>query len=113
VRLAALGAECLEAADGAEALALTGSSAPDLLIIDVGMPRMNGFELVDVLRRGSARALPLLVYAGRDLTLAERKALVLGDTRHLTKTKVSEDELVGAVRELLDGLLEKRAEPST
>ncbi len=104
-RLRALGVECMEAADGAQALDQVRAHRPDLLVLDVMMPGMDGFELVDLLRHEPANSLPLLVYTGRDLSAAERRSLTLGITHHLTKARASEDEFVRAVRRLLDGLV--------
>ena len=43
--------DILEAADGAQALALVASDAPDFITMDVNMPGMNGFEAVEAIRR--------------------------------------------------------------
>ena len=106
-RLRALGVECIEVADGAEALDQVRAQPPDLLVLDVTLPGMDGFELVDLLRHEPARSLPLLVYTGRDLNATERRSLTLGITQHLTKARATEDEFVRAVRRLLDGLIER------
>jgi CheY-like chemotaxis protein len=96
--------ECVEAADGADALRAARELPPDLIVLDVGMPRMDGFELVEALRREQSHATPLVVYTGRDLTAGERRALTLGVTRHLTKARATEEEFVRTVREMLAGV---------
>ena len=48
--LAGAGHEVCEAADGLEALDLIRSARPDLLVLDLWMPRVNGFEVLDSLR---------------------------------------------------------------
>jgi DNA-binding response OmpR family regulator len=106
--LTRLGVSCLTAADGERALEVARAQPPDLIILDVGLPRVDGFELVDVLRQGKGRTTPLLVYSGRELTQEDRRQLTLGITRHLTKTRVSDEELMGSVRALLLGLLGER-----
>ncbi|MBF5045494.1 response regulator [Aggregicoccus sp. 17bor-14] len=103
--LSRLGVTCLQAADGVSALAAVRAQPPDLIILDVGLPRMDGFEVVDVLRQGKGRTTPLLVYSGKDLSPEDRRQLTLGITRHLTKARVSDEELLGSVRTLLHGLL--------
>jgi PAS domain S-box-containing protein len=97
--------ECVEATDGADAMRIARELPPDLIVLDIGMPRTDGFELVDALRREQSRATPLVVYTGRDLSAGERRALTLGVTRHLTKARATEAEFVGTVRELLAGVL--------
>jgi PAS domain S-box-containing protein len=97
--------ECVEATDGADAMRIARELPPDLIVLDIGMPRMDGFELVEALRRERCRATPLVVYTGRDLSAGERHALTLGVTRHLTKARATEAEFVGTVRELLAGVV--------
>ena len=103
LRLRSMGIDCVEAADGAEAISEIRNHKPDLIILDVGLPRPDGFEVVDILRRDGARQTPLLVYTGRDLTREDAKRLSLGRTRHLTKSRASEETFVEAVRGLLRG----------
>jgi PAS domain S-box-containing protein len=104
-QLAGLGVQCLQAGDGPGAVEAARAHAPDLIILDVGLPRLDGFEVVDILRQGKGRTTPLLVYSGRELSAEDRRQLTLGITRHLTKTRVSDEELLGSVRALLNGLL--------
>ncbi len=104
-QLTRLGVQCVQAEDGRSAVEAARTQPPDLIILDVGLPHMDGFEVVDVLRQGKGRATPLLVYSGRELDAEERRQLTLGITRHLTKTRVSDEELLGSVRSLLHGLL--------
>jgi CheY-like chemotaxis protein len=51
-----LGARVLRAHDGASALDVLGSDTPDLILSDLVMPRMDGYQLVERLRRDPARA---------------------------------------------------------
>ncbi|MCK8499678.1 ATP-binding protein [Myxococcus fulvus] len=116
-RLERLGrVQVFEAADGESAVELARRTPPDLIVLDVGLPGLDGFEVVDILRRGRGRTTPLIVFTGRDLSRADQRQLTLGMTRHLSKARSSEEELVASVRELLhellsgqDGELETRA----
>jgi PAS domain S-box-containing protein len=103
-----LGAACYEAEDGESAVALARETPPDLILMDVGLPRLDGFEVVDILRQGKGRGTPLIVFTGRELTSKDQHQLTLGITRHLTKARTSEDELMASVKELLNGLLARR-----
>ncbi len=72
-----LGYQLLEAADGAEALALTRERRPDLIITDILMPTMNGYDLVQALRADPALAdIPIIFYTA---TYKEREARSLGN----------------------------------
>ena len=105
-QLSALGVDVVEAEDGRAALRRVASAQPDLIVLDVGLPGMDGFDLVSVLRRGPARYTPLLVYTGRDLQDADRARLTLGLTKHLTKGRESDGAVVDAIRTLMAGFLE-------
>jgi PAS domain S-box-containing protein len=90
------------AADGQEAFHMIMEQKPDLLILDLMMPNLDGFQLVRLLRqRRWTQKIPLLVLTALDLTEGERTLLQLGPTRHLTKGPMIQQEVVGRVRELL------------
>jgi len=105
-QLRSCGIVCTEAASGAEALRLARADPPGLIVLDVGMPGMDGYQVVAALQRRHLGEVPLVVYSGRELGARDRAALTLGPTRHLLKARSSERELVGAVRELLGGRAE-------
>ncbi|MFI5181687.1 MAG: PAS domain S-box protein [Thermoanaerobaculia bacterium] len=85
-----------------EALKALREVKPDILILDLGLPDGDGQKVVEELRRDPRLTiLPLLVYTGRDLTARDRESLTLGPTRHLTKSKASDEEVLRAVHELI------------
>jgi DNA-binding NarL/FixJ family response regulator len=81
-----------EAADGAEAIALAAELKPDLLLLDLGLPVMNGIEVTRALRRAGPRPYVLLLsaYDDEDYVLA---AIEAGATGYLLKTARSADVL--------------------
>ena len=84
-----------EAIRGAEA------EPPALMVLDVGLPERDGFDVVDAMRqRADLRSIPVLVYTGRDLTEEQRGRLRLGPTRFLTKSKASDEDFRRLVLEL-------------
>lgn len=90
------------AADGQEAFRMILEEKPDLLILDLMMPNLDGFQLVRLLRqRRSTQQIPLLVLTALDLTEGEKTLLQLGPTRHITKGPAIQEEIVSRVRELL------------
>ena len=101
-----LGARCVEARDGAEAIRLAGERVFDLIVLDVGLPSVDGFEVVRALRGRGGTPPALLIYSGRDLDAGEREGLRLGLTRYLAKSGGNRDALGKAVVELLDGLID-------
>lgn len=96
------GFEAETAANGDEALQKIERLHPDLLILDVLMPEMNGFVLVRTLRqRLEAQEMPVIVLTTKDLTDEERTALTLGPTKFLTKSLITVEMLTAAMHELL------------
>jgi PAS domain S-box-containing protein len=108
-QLAAIGAECLEAGDGKEAVEAARRHQPDLIVLDVGMPEMDGFDVVEALKGEDGGSTPLVVYTGRELSDSDRKRLTLGITRHLTKSRATETEFVAVIGALLDGVAPHRS----
>ncbi len=88
-----------EAADGAEALALVPAAAPDVLLLDVRMPRMSGLDVLDRLGDGRPPTLVLTTFDDAELLL---RAVRAGARGFLNKD-VSLDELVAAIRALARG----------
>ena len=80
------GVESREARDGVEALDGLSRALPDLMIVDLDMPRLGGFDLIRRTReRLGERAPPVIVISSRDGAEDRERARVLGVTRYLTK----------------------------
>ena len=102
LRLAQQGIFTRVATSARHAAAMMRERMPALLVLDIGLPDSDGFDLVSQLRRDDrAKRLPLIVYSGRDFDSGDRDRLTLGPTRFLTKSRVSEDEFTETVEELL------------
>ncbi len=100
------GVETFHAAGGLQAIELCRRVLPDLLVLDLGLPEADGFEVVDWLRRDDRlRALPLVVYTGRELDKADRARLALGSpTEFLTKGRITPEDFERHVMALLERL---------
>jgi DNA-binding response OmpR family regulator len=95
------GFEVAVAGDGEEALACVASFNPDLILLDVMMPKKSGFEVCEALRADPGRAglkIIMLTAKGRDTEMA--KGLAIGADAYVTKP-FSTKELVDAVKEML------------
>ena len=86
------------AADGAVALEQIAKTQPDLLILDIGMPKMDGYETIRKLRNESA--LPVLFLSARDDEIDKVLGLELGGDDYVTKP-FSPRELIARIRAIL------------
>jgi DNA-binding response OmpR family regulator len=88
------------ATDSRSALLAVLADPPDLLVLDVNMPGLNGWELCDIVRRQTTtRDVPVLFLTGRGDVRDQITALQVGGTDHLKKP-FRADELRGKVRAL-------------
>jgi DNA-binding response OmpR family regulator len=96
------GHEVITAGDGQEAIELLAKSRPDLMILDVMMPRKNGFEVCAEVRANPALSgMPILMLTAKGREAEMKKGLSLGADAYITKP-FSTHELVAQVQELLD-----------
>jgi len=93
------GFEVATAADGQQALTLAESFRPDLLVLDVMMPGMDGFGVVRRLRQ-SGRHTPVLFLTARDAAEDKVSGLTLGGDDYVTKP-FSLDEVLARIRAVL------------
>ena len=95
------GFDVIVAGDGEEALAKIRADRPDLVLLDVMMPKKTGFDVCQEVRADASFAgmrILMLTAKGRDTEVA--KGLALGADAYMTKPFSTKD-LVGKVRELL------------
>lgn len=96
------GLDVVTANDGQEALELLASSRPDLMILDVMMPRKNGFEVCAEVRADPELAgMPILMLTAKGREAEMKKGISLGADAYITKP-FSTHDLVAKVHELLD-----------
>jgi DNA-binding response OmpR family regulator len=86
--------------DGPSALAQMRATPPDMLILDLMLPGMSGFDILQAVRQNPAtQGLPVLMLTAKGATLDRDTAERLGVTRFMTKPFANGD-VVAAVREL-------------
>lgn len=95
------GYRVVEAADGAQALERLAEGGLDVAIIDMSMPGMSGFELIEAIRR-QGLALPVLMLSMHDEEPYALRAVRAGAQGYLMKDRVGE-ELLPALQRLLGG----------
>jgi CheY-like chemotaxis protein len=113
-RLLAEGYEIVAAHDGEEALALAVKEKPDLIISDVMMPKISGFDMLDILR-STPETKDTKVIMMTALSQAEDKSRAdkLGADRYLVKSQVTLEDVAKIAREVLEGTSGAPAAPAT
>lgn len=106
--LSAQGYQVLEADDGEAALAVLRRNAIDLLILDLGLPGMDGFEVIKQLR-DSGSAVPIVVLSVRTDEAGKVRALDLGADDYVSKP-FGMDELLARVRAAVRHRLQQEGE---
>ncbi len=91
-----------EAEHGRAALEWLAKSRPQLVLLDLMMPEMDGFEFLDALRSdGDRRSIPVVVVTARDLTEEDRRRLNGGVERIVAKSPRDPDALLAQIRHLV------------
>lgn len=103
-RLQAEGYAIVSARDGEEALVVAKQEKPDLIISDVMMPKISGFEMLDILRNTDGlKEVKVIMLTALGQTDDKSRADKLGADRYLVKSQVTLEDIVKAAQELLGG----------
>lgn len=102
IRLTAEGYQIVMAHDGEEALAVAVKERPDLIITDAMMPKISGFDMLDILR-STPEMKDIKVIIMTALSSEEQRARgeSLGANRYLVKSQVGIEDVVNVVHEVL------------
>jgi signal transduction histidine kinase/CheY-like chemotaxis protein len=101
--LSALGAfDVVEAERGEEALMLARSHRPDVIFLDLNLPDMSGFEILDVLKsEEKTRNIPVIIHTSEVLNDEKRRRLNKDTVAILTKGSKSREEAIAQIRDSL------------
>lgn len=110
IRLTAEGYEIVPAGDGEQALALAVREKPDLIISDVMMPKISGFDMLDILRSTpETKDIKVIMMTALSSEDQRERGEALGADRFLVKSQVGIEDVVNAVHEVLDAKPENTA----
>lgn len=102
VRLLAEGYTLISSGDGEEALAAAIGEKPDLIISDVMMPKISGFEMLDLLRSNeNTKNIPVIMLTALSSEQQRERGTRLGADRYLVKSQVGIEDIVRTVHEVL------------
>lgn len=103
-RLQAEGYTIVSAKDGEEALVVAKAEKPDLVISDVMMPKISGFEMLDILRNtDELKGVKVIMLTALGQSDDQQRADKLGADRYLVKSQVTLEDIVKVTHELLEG----------
>lgn len=103
IRLTAEGYEIVTAGDGEEALASAVREKPDLILSDVMMPKISGFDMLDILRQTpETKDIKVIMMTALSSEDQRERGNALGADRYLVKSQVGIEDVVNAVHEVLE-----------
>lgn len=102
VRLLAEGYDIVSAGDGEEALAMAIKDRPQLIISDVMMPKISGFDMLDILRSTTeTKNIKVIMMTALSSDEQRQRGEQLGADKYLVKSQVGIEDVVRAVHEVL------------
>lgn len=107
-RLARRGYDVVVACDGAEGVSMAGSAGPDLILLDMSLPVLDGWEVAGSLKAAeTTRAIPIIALTAHAMTGDRQRALDAGCDDYDTKP-IDLDRLLGKMQALLGGAADDR-----
>jgi DNA-binding response OmpR family regulator len=101
-RLGAEGYDIITASDGEEALATAVREKPDLIILDVMMPKISGFDVLDILRSTpETKSTRIIMMTALSQDSDKLRGESLGVNKYLIKSQVTLEDVVASVKEIL------------
>lgn len=114
IRLTAEGYEIVVAGDGEEALALAVKEHPDLILSDVMMPKISGFDMLDILRSTpETKDMKVVMMTALSSEDQRKRGESLGADRYLVKSQVGIEDVVNAVHEVIGDVAVTAPEAAT
>ena len=102
IRLVAEGYEVVSAGDGEEALAMAVQQRPNLIVSDVMMPKISGFDMLDILRSTpETKDIKVIMMTALSSDDQRQRGESLGADKYLVKSQVGIEDVINAVHEVL------------
>jgi DNA-binding response OmpR family regulator len=96
------GYEVIKANNGVEGLSLAQLELPRLILLDILMPQVDGYEMLGLLKKGEkTKNIPVIIFSNLSQREEIEKGLELGANDFIIKTSVTPSELVDKVRSFL------------
>ncbi|MFH1451229.1 MAG: response regulator [bacterium] len=99
------GYEVISALDGEIGLRFAEKDKPDMILLDLILPKMNGFEVLQKLKENEeTQKIPVLVLTNLEEMNDINRAIELGATTYLVKAQYSLDEVLEKIKSVLDSV---------
>lgn len=97
--LSKAGCEVFTATDGFEALSLIADRRPDLIFVDIMMPRLDGYQTCALIKNNAEfKRTPVIMLSSKDGLFDKARGRIVGSEQYLTKP-FTKDELLDAIRQ--------------
>ncbi|HEX7036874.1 MAG TPA: twitching motility response regulator PilG [Pseudomonadales bacterium] len=95
------GYDVITATDGFDALAKIADARPEIIFVDIMMPRLDGYQTCALIKNNSEfKATPVVMLSSKDGLFDKAKGRIVGSDRYITKP-FSKEELLGTIRTLV------------
>jgi twitching motility two-component system response regulator PilG len=95
------GYDVITATDGFDALAKIADSRPEIIFVDIMMPRLDGYQTCALIKNNSEfKRTPVVMLSSKDGLFDKAKGRIVGSDRYITKP-FSKEELLGTIRTLV------------
>ncbi|MDX1454345.1 MAG: response regulator [Gammaproteobacteria bacterium] len=92
------GCEVVTAVDGFEALAMIADHRPDIIFVDIMMPRLDGYQTCALIKHNAMfKSTPVIMLSSKDGLFDRARGRIVGSEQYLTKP-FTKDELLGAIQ---------------
>lgn len=92
------GCEVTTATDGFEALAMIADHTPDVIFVDIMMPRLDGYQTCALIKHNDVfKNIPVIMLSSKDGLFDRARGRIVGSEQYLTKP-FTKDELLGAIK---------------
>jgi len=101
IKFANEGFRVLSATDGEEGILKVVQEKPDIVLLDILMPNMNGFEVLNAIKKNTSMDVKIIVLSNLSQQDQINKALELGAAYYMVKSNHNPNEIVAKIKELL------------
>ncbi len=93
-----VGCEVITATDGFEALSKIADNKPDIIFVDIMMPRLDGYQTTALIKNNKVfKTTPVIMLSSKDGLFDRAKGRIVGSEQYLTKP-FTKEELLGAIK---------------